>query len=392
MMKSAWIKAAQGNWDQKRNRLTAAMEAGADFVLADAADLSEMKKLGKIKVACFFDGKSENTSDSDTGVVVAAGAASNADVLVWRIPPLSEDADEKSETAELKQMKEKKAAGFSVAAYIDIQNKKTELFAAVVGKIADYLIISASDWRIIPLENLIAALEKEDVEIIAAAKDLQETQTSLQILERGVDGILIDSDDMSAIKEMTSAVKMSGRTSESLVPAKIVAIKQLGMADRVCIDTCNLMVPGEGMLIGSQSAGLFLVHSEVDESPYVASRPFRVNAGAVYSYLKINDITRYLSELKSGDDVTIVDAKGQTRPGIVGRIKIEARPMMLIEAEAEGKLLKVILQNAETVKLVRPDGKSISVTQIQVGDEVLVKSEEAGRHFGMKVTEKIIEI
>jgi 3-dehydroquinate synthase II len=66
--------------------------------------------------------------------------------------------------------------------------------------------------------------------------------------------------------------------------------------------------------------------------------------------------------------------------------------MMLLEAEAEGKLLKIILQNAETVKLVKPDGKSISVTQVQVGDEVLVKSEEAGRHFGMKVTEKIIEI
>ncbi|MDR0768093.1 MAG: 3-dehydroquinate synthase II [Methanosarcinales archaeon] len=376
-MKSVWIKAAEGNWNQKRNKITAAMEAGADFVLADAADLSEIKKLGKIKTACFFDGKNQSTAD--------------ADILVWNIPILSENADEKNETAELKQMKEMKSAGKIVAAYVDIQNKKTELFAAEVGKTADYLIVSAGDWRIIPLENLIAALEKCDVEIIADVKDLKEAQTSLQILERGVDGVLIESDDMSEIKEITAAVKMSGNICENLIPAKIVTVRQLGMGDRVCIDTCNLMTPGEGMLIGSQSAGLFLIHSEVDESPYVASRPFRVNAGAVYSYLKVNDITRYLSELKAGDDVTIVDAKGQTRPGIVGRVKIEARPMMLLEAEAEGKLLKVILQNAETVKLVKPDGKSISVTQIQVGDEVLVKSEEAGRHFGMKVTEKIIE-
>lgn len=374
-MKNVWIKATKGSWDQKRNGITAAMESGADFVLADAADLSEIKQLGKIKTACFSDGKN----------------AEEADVLVWNIPLLSEKDDEKSETDELKQMKEKKSAGKSVAAYVDIQNKKTELFAAEVGKTADYLIISAGDWRIIPLENLIAALEKYDVEIIADVKSTEEAQTSLQILEKGVDGVLIDSDDMSEIKEIATAVKMSGRTTETLVPAKIVTVKQLGMGDRVCVDTCNLMTPGEGMLIGSQSAGLFLIHSEVDESPYVASRPFRVNAGAVYSYLKINDMTRYLSELKAGDDVTIVDAEGKTRPGIVGRVKIESRPMMLLEAETEGKLLKVILQNAETVKLVKPDGKSISITKLKVGDEVLVKIEEAGRHFGMKVTEKIIE-
>ncbi|MBZ3936341.1 3-dehydroquinate synthase II [Methanimicrococcus blatticola] len=374
-MKNVWIKATEGSWDQKRNGITAAMESGADFVLADAADLPEIKQLGKIKTACFFDGKNSE----------------EADVLVWNIPLLSENDDEKNETAELKQMKEKKSAGKSVAAYVDIQNKKTELFAAEVGKTADYLIISAGDWRIIPLENLIAALEKYDVEIIADVKSVEEAQTSLQILEKGVDGVLIDSSDMSEIKEIAAAVKMSGRTVERLVPATVVTVKQLGMGDRVCIDTCNLMAPGEGMLIGSQSAGLFLIHSEVDESPYVASRPFRVNAGAVYSYLKINEITRYLSELKAGDDVTIVGADGKTRPGIVGRVKIESRPMMLLEAEAEGKRLKVILQNAETVKLVKPDGKSVSITNLKVGDEVFVKIEEAGRHFGMKVTEKIIE-
>ena len=45
------------------------------------------------------------------------------------------------------------------------------------------------------------------------------------------------------------------------------------------MDTCELMIHGEGMLVGSQSAGLFLVEAEVNENPYVASRPFRVNAG-----------------------------------------------------------------------------------------------------------------
>lgn len=50
---------------------------------------------------------------------------------------------------------------------------------------------------------------------------------------------------------------------------------------RVAVDLCESMVPGEGLLVGSFALGLFLVHSECEESNYINSRPFRVNAGAV---------------------------------------------------------------------------------------------------------------
>jgi hypothetical protein len=35
------------------------------------------------------------------------------------------------------------------------------------------------------------------------------------------------------------------------------------MCDRVCVDLCSLLQPGEGMLVGSFARALFLVHSEV---------------------------------------------------------------------------------------------------------------------------------
>jgi len=82
----------------------------------------------------------------------------------------------------------------------------------------------------------------------------------------------------------------------------------------VCVDTASLMVPGEGMLIGSQSNGLFLVHSESEESPYVAARPFRVNAGAVHAYIRVGEKTRYLSELSAGDDVLVIDSGARHGP------------------------------------------------------------------------------
>lgn len=43
----------------------------------------------------------------------------------------------------------------------------------------------------------------------------------------------------------------------------------------------SLLVPGEGLLVGSFARALFLVHSECAESAYINSRPFRVNAGPV---------------------------------------------------------------------------------------------------------------
>ena len=151
------------------------------------------------------------------------------------------------------------------------------------------------------------------------------------------------------------------------------------------------------MLVGSQSFALFLVHSESEESPYVAARPFRVNAGGVYAYILVGEKTRYLSELKSGDDVLIVNAEGNARKAVVGRVKIEKRPLMLVEAEletggGEKRKCSIILQNAETIKLVGKDKKNpISVVDLKAGDEVLVHVTETARHFGIAVEEMVIE-
>jgi 3-dehydroquinate synthase II len=148
----------------------------------------------------------------------------------------------------------------------------------------------------------------------------------------------------------------------------------------------------EGMLVGSMSRGLFFVHAETAESPYVASRPFRVNAGAVHAYVRTPDGgTKYLSELKSGDEVQVVDLNGATREATVGRVKIEKRPMFRVEAEFDdGDRVETLLQNAETIKVPTRDGRK-AVTDLQVGDELRVYREGGARHFGETVEESIIE-
>jgi len=249
------------------------------------------------------------------------------------------------------------------------------------------VIVKTTDWAIIPLENLIAQTNN----LYAEAESSSVARNLISILEKGVDGVLVTTNDINEVKRIIREVQDSGETI-SLVTAKILGTRSLGMGDRVCVDTCTSMHVGEGMLVGNSSAAMFLVHSESLENPYVAPRPFRVNAGPVHAYIRtVDGKTKYLSDLKAGDEVLIVNSKGKTARAIVGRLKIERRPLMLVEAEVEGSEVSTVLQNAETIRLTKPDGKPISIVGLKKGDEVLMATEKAGRHFGMKIDETIVE-
>ena len=219
----------------------------------------------------------------------------------------------------------------------------------------------------------------------------EQAKLMVEILEKGVDGVVLKTDDVDEIKKCAEIVHGISE-KVSLITATITSARQLGMGDRACLDTCTQMTPGEGMLVGNTASGFFLVHSESIDNPYVASRPFRVNAGAVHAYtLAPGGKTKYLADLKAGDEVMIVNFHGKSQTAYLGRNKIEKRPMMLIEAEADGRPISLVLQNAETIRLVSPEGKAISVTALKPGDKVLGHIEKAGRHFGMQVDETLIE-
>jgi 3-dehydroquinate synthase II len=250
------------------------------------------------------------------------------------------------------------------------------------------LLIKTSDWKVIPLENLIA---KRGKGLLAWVRSAEEAKVALTIMERGVDGVVLASTDLSEIKR-TAAVVREQAEHLHLVHATIKFVRPLGMGDRVCVDTITNMEPGQGMLVGNSSSGMFLVHAENVETPYCATRPFRVNAGAVHAYVRVPDgKTAYLADVSIGDPVLIVDYKGRSEVGFVGRAKVEKRPMMLVEAAYKGKTLSLVMQNAETIRLTKPGGEPISIAGLKPGDGVLAFLEEAGRHFGVKIDETIVE-
>ena len=256
---------------------------------------------------------------------------------------------------------------------------------ALAGK--GYVIVETGDWRVIPLENLVALSDR----IIAAVRSTEEAEVALTVLEKGVCGVLVRDADPALIRAIGTMVK-AGAGAVDLVPFTITAIRPIGMGDRVCVDTVSMLSDGEGILVGNTSSALLLVQAETLENPYVNPRPFRVNAGAVHAYTLVSGgKTAYLSDLKAGDHVLAVTHEGSIRDSGVGRVKIEHRPLLLVEAEAGEVKASLVLQNAETVRLVGEDGIPVSVVALAPGDRVLGRVLQAGRHFGIAVRERIIE-
>ena len=329
-MRKIWVKCAPWNKDI----VTTALEGGADGIMVPKGFSTKVKELGKIE-----------TIAEDGDLVLGK------DVVVFNINS-GEDEEEIVKISQTQQV-----------------------------------VLQTNDWTIIPLENLIA----KGADVIAQVETLEEAQTAFGILEKGVHHILFHTQSPIELKKALSALK-SMEEKTPLEIAQILEVTPVGMGDRVCVDTCTSMIPGQGMLVGNSSSGLFLVHAESISNPYVAPRPFRVNAGAVHAYTRVpGGKTRYLSELSAGDQVLIIDHKGNTQTAAVGRLKIEKRPMLLVRAAIRDREITTILQNAETIRLTDPDGAAISVVELKSNDKVMVALEASGRHFGMKIDETITE-
>ncbi len=329
-MRKVWVKVDP--WD--KDIVTTALEGGAEGIMVPKGYSDKVKELGKIQTI------------AEDGDIVPG-----KDIEFYKIT----SGEQEEEILQLTKQKK--------------------------------VVLECTDWTIIPLENLIA----KGADVITMVKSYEEADIAFGILEKGVNQILFHTTDPVELNNALTLLR-TGDEKTPLTTAEIVDVIPVGMGDRVCVDTCTAMVPGEGMLVGNSSSTLFLVHAETVSNPYVAPRPFRINAGAVHAYTRVpGGKTRYLSELEAGDQILINNYQGNTTIGIVGRVKIEKRPMMLIRTKIGDQTSTTIVQNAETIRLTTPEGDPISVVALKKGDKVLAAVEECGRHFGHKIEETITE-
>ena len=290
----------------------------------------------------------------------------------------------------LDKAKTKKSKGKKIGRRFEVlSNKDIENILDSAKKGLDFVVIEVKDWKIIPLENIIAKLHKIHTKIFTIARNPKEARKMFSILDIGVDGVIFNT---GSINEVREALVYLGSKSFELKSAKIIDIQEVGDGERVCIDTASMLNRGEGMLIGNRANFLFLVHNESVGSSFTSPRPFRVNAGAVNCYtLSPDGTTKYLSELETGVEVLVFDSKGKARRVTIGRCKIEKRPMLMIKAKVGEEVGGIIAEDAETIRFVKSNGRLVSVTHLKKGDSILVHSKAAtGRHFGMEVSDEYI--
>lgn len=242
--KTVWIKTLE------KECITTALECGlSDTILIDsndanaAANLPTWRQLGRINVV---------TAHPEGNLIDDAGSS------VGRIERLLDASDLSS--------------AMDAAASADGNTNN------------GYVIMDASDWQIIPAENLVAAFQSLPGTLLAVAKTAADSQVMLEALEIGTDGIVLQTSDPGEIRALASFLQSRDAQGQKLLGYEIARVKEVrpvGSGDRVCVDLCTNMIPGEGLLVGSFARGMFLVHSECEESGYINSRPFRVNAGPV---------------------------------------------------------------------------------------------------------------
>ena len=261
----------------------------------------------------------------------------------------------------------------------------------------EWILVECMDWTMIPLENIISYSFGTGTKIAAAVSSEKDLNGVFHALEHGVDAIMVPP-NIAMIKAVHAEIenKVKSEVEEEyerppLSYSEVTEVRQVGVGERVCIDLIERMENREGMLIGSLANALMFIHGETVPSQYVPVRPFRVNAGSIHSYCLMADgRTKYLSELKSGERIAVVNSNGDVRGSVIGRLKIERRPFVMINYRCGEINGQIILQQAETIRMIGKKGM-ISTTKVKVGDKVLTRLDGQMRHIGRGLQGTMIE-
>ena len=290
-----------------------------------------------------------------------------------------------------------------IGVHVHINTEERQQYARSLAGTVEWIYLTFEDWSMIPIENVVAACDQTPTRIAAEIIEPLQAHGAGFALEIGVDALVCSEKELEAalivksLRNSTEEIQDEGidenHDTLSLSEVKITSIESGHTGDRVCIDLTSLLEVGEGMLIGSTARSLALIHGETIESTCVPKRPFRINAGSVEAYTLMADgSTKYLSELISGDQILVVSMQGITRICTIGRLKIETRPFILLRySDEKHNQAHVLLQQAETVRVLDENGAACSVTELRIGDVIIAYNTNQTRHIGVSVSATSVE-
>ncbi len=189
MTRSVWLKADDevGDWETRKRRITAGLEAGVDWVLVDEEDVDRVSELGEMNVAAFTNG--------DVHVMEAEAEDSEADAtIVGKDGEGDGTVDLPSDVPALRTSRRCGRTGPRLTTATSGSSTGLRGLAEAVADEADFTIVIGENWQIIPLENLIARVG-EETDLIAGVRTAEDARTAYETLELGADGVLLDTDE-----------------------------------------------------------------------------------------------------------------------------------------------------------------------------------------------------
>jgi 3-amino-4-hydroxybenzoic acid synthase len=365
-MKLCWLDTRGLNGIRDAVRAEAIHQRVDAIVAGDPADLAGLPPtVGKV---FFPPGPELPTSLGDAQIVILDHRHGGPDGLAERHP------------------------GVVFGRYIEVVDAETLAAACASARTEAWTVLSFRDPTRIPLEIVLAAASGAAGAVVTVATDPADAEILYGVLEHGSDGV------MMAPKAPGDATRLKAAAVPpppvlDLVELEVVRVSHVGMGERACVDTCSYLRQDEGILVGSHSRGMMLCVSETHPLPYMPTRPFRVNAGALMSYtMSTAERTSYLSELRAGGTVLAVDVAGRARAVTVGRVKIERRPLLSVDAVApDGRPVNLILQDDWHVRVLGPGGVVLNSTELRPGDRVLGYLPGPDRHVGYPIDELCYE-
>jgi len=328
-------------------------------------------------------------------------------------------------------------AGHKAGLSIDVMDLEREFpyCIEVCERGDDFVVIDIEHATYIPYELLLAKTEGKPTKVFrnvpikglqGVVDDINQSLNAFATMEHGI-GVVLRTEYAEVVESLSQRIEQRQNTPIQLVKARVEEVQHTGLGHRVCVDCTSMMSVEEGMIVGSTGWGGLFVCSETHYLPHMNLREFRVNAGAVHSYIwGPDDSVKYLSEMQAGAEVLCVDLHGNSRVVTVGRAKVERRPMLKIRcsvalddvhpkvreavlttnaarlavtpsqdtvaSEDPNRIyLNVFLQNDWHVRLMGADRKVRHATLVEPGDELLAHVELPGRHTGLRISESIFE-
>jgi hypothetical protein len=130
------------------------------------------------------------------------------------------------------------------------------------------MVLFLWQWSLIQVaaaERMVTAFQDSSTALYAVANSASDSQIYLEALGKGTDGVVLHTDDPAQIYALKEYLRgrREAKMGVRMVKAMVTQVEPVGLGDRVCVDLCNLLQPGEGLLVSIIPVHLGMRYSEM---------------------------------------------------------------------------------------------------------------------------------